>query len=267
MCTVTYVQQTQYSASWKSSNQGLYNCKSSFVRKSTLTHKAETLQCKTETLHYVIHAHQQLSPRIAKGRDLSIAVFIDNGGLRSGLTWLVLNFFEHFTFSMTPGTESFTVLVCVPWTSGVTPSSRVFSTSYKVFQEGFYYRKRGSASYIVREVLLVRERERYRDRQKWRHHRRAKIGDEFTPSLAKNSHLAMSLHFPCRKFAPFDSPFTLPISPFLNGHHCGALKFAMSSHFLLPKNFALFVPTLSSGGAIVLSIEKMNQVNTKNYWK
>ena len=47
-----------------------------------------------------------------------------------------------------------------------------------------------------------------------------------------------------------------------------ALKFAMSSHFPLrmPKNFALFVPTLSSG-AIVLPIEKMNQINTKNYWK
>ena len=40
-----------------------------------------------------------------------------------------------------------------------------------------YYRKRGSASYIVREVLSVRERERERDtdreRRKWRHHCRA----------------------------------------------------------------------------------------------
>ena len=52
-----------------------------------------------------------------------------------------------------------------------------------------YYRKRGSASYIVREVLSVRERdtdrERERQRRKWRHHCRAKIGDEFTLSLAK----------------------------------------------------------------------------------
>ena len=38
-----------------------------------------------------------------------------------------------------------------------------------------------------------------------------------------------------------------------------ALKFAMSSHFPLPKNFALFVPTLSSG-AIVLPIEKMKKL-------
>ena len=45
-----------------------------------------------------------------------------------------------------------------------------------------------------------------------------------------------------------------------------ALKFAMSSHFPLPKIFGLFVPTLSSG-AIVLSIEEMNQINTNNYWK
>ena len=37
-----------------------------------------------------------------------------------------------------------------------------------------------------------------------------------------------------------------------------ALKFAMNSHFPLPKKFALFVPTLSRG-AIVLPIEKMNQ--------
>ena len=137
MCTVTY--QTQHSASGKSSNQKLYNCKFSFVRKSTLTHKAETLHYKTETLQYVIHAHQQLSTRIAKGRDLSNAVFIDNGRLRSDLPWLVLKFLEYFTFSMTPGTEAFTVLVCVPWTSGVTSSSRAFSTSYKVFQEGFYF--------------------------------------------------------------------------------------------------------------------------------
>ena len=83
----------------------------------------------------------------------------------------------------------------------------------------FYYRKRGSASYIVREVLLVRERdtekERERDRRKWRHHCRAKIGDEFTPSLAKNSHnWRWAYTFPCQKFALFVSPFTLPVSLF-----------------------------------------------------
>ena len=28
--------------------------------------------------------------------------------------------------------------------------------------------------------------------------------------------------FPCQKFALFIPPFTLPVFPFLNGHHCGA---------------------------------------------
>ena len=119
---------------------------------------------------------------------------------------------------------------------------------------GLNYRKRGSASYIVREVLLVRERyrERERDRRKWRHHCRAKIGDEFTLSLAKESHnwrwaytfpcqkfaqLAMSLHFPLPKIRIFR--FSLPTSIlFLHGEvTMVALKFAMSSHFPLPKNF------------------------------
>ena len=81
-----------------------------------------------------------------------------------------------------------------------------------------YYRKRGSASYIVREVLLVREREReiQTDRD----------GSDVTIvalKLAMNLHfpcqkfaqLAMSLHFPLPKFALFVSPFTLPVSPFM----------------------------------------------------
>ena len=76
-----------------------------------------------------------------------------------------------------------------------------------------YFRERGSASYIVREVLSVRERERererYRERRKWRHHCRAKIGDEFTLSLAKNSHnWRWACTFPCQNFALFVSPFT-----------------------------------------------------------
>ena len=75
------------------------------------------------------------------------------------------------------------------------------------------YRKRGSASYIVREVLSVRERDR--ERRKWRHHCRAKIGDEFALSLAKNLHnWRWAYTFPCPKFALFGPPFTLPVSPF-----------------------------------------------------
>ena len=75
----------------------------------------------------------------------------------------------------------------------------------------------------MREVLSVRERERYRhrererdrERRKWRHHCRAKIGDEFTLSLAKNSHnWRWAYTFPSQKFALFVSPFTLPVSLF-----------------------------------------------------
>ena len=69
----------------------------------------------------------------------------------------------------------------------------------------------------VRYFWWEREREiqRKRDRRKWRHHCRAKIGDEFTLSLAKNSHnWRWAYTFPCQKFALFVSPFTLPVSPF-----------------------------------------------------
>ena len=68
-----------------------------------------------------------------------------------------------------------------------------------------------------------RERERERDtdrdreseRRKWRHHCRAKIGDEFTLSLAKNSHnWRWAYTFPCQKFVLFVSTFTRPVSPF-----------------------------------------------------
>ena len=76
-----------------------------------------------------------------------------------------------------------------------------------------YYRKRGSASYIVREVLSVRERERYRQRERDgsdvtivarlamnSHFHLPKIrtiGDELTLSLAKNSHFSfLPSHFP-----------------------------------------------------------------------
>ena len=69
----------------------------------------------------------------------------------------------------------------------------------------------------VRYFRWEREREiqTERERRKWRHHCRAKIGDEFTLSLAKNSHnWRWAYTFPCQKFALFVSPFTLPVSPF-----------------------------------------------------
>ena len=144
-----------------------------------------------------------------------------------------------------------------------------------------YYRKRGSASYIVREVLSVRERERERvterdtdrERRKWRHHCRAKIGDEITLSLAKISHFSFL-------------PSHFPSLPSRRGHHGGAEirnEFTLS----IAKVFSPsgFVPPLSNGtiratsdrkpktndqilpSPIFLPIKKMNQITTKNYWK
>ena len=161
-----------------------------------------------------------------------------------------------------------------------------------------YYRKRGSASYIVREVHSVRERERerYRERRKWRHHCRAKIGDELTRSLCqKFAQLAMSLHFPFPKTRTFRFSLHVhfPSLPSLHGEvTIVALKFAMGSHFPLPKNFSpslfpLFQMARAarrvienprqtikscpvdriSGCTVLLLIEKLNQINTKNYWK
>ena len=64
-----------------------------------------------------------------------------------------------------------------------------------------YYRKRESASFIVREVQSVRERDGSSETEvvtrKWRHHCRAKLGDKFELSLARNSHLSFPpSHFP-----------------------------------------------------------------------
>ena len=97
----------------------------------------------------------------------------------------------------------------------------------------------------VRYFRWERERERYRERErerrKWRHHCRAKIGDEHTFTCQKFAQLAMSLHFPLPKFRTFR--FSLHTSR-LSLHRevtIVALKFAMSSHFPLPK---IFPPSL-----------------------
>ena len=125
-----------------------------------------------------------------------------------------------------------------------------------------YYRKRGSASYIVREVRSVRERERYRERE-------IDGSDVIIVALK----LAISSHFPLPKNCAFR--FSLHTSCLT----IVGLKFTLS----VAKKFVLFVPTLSSmaraatsetqendqilPSPIVLPIEKMNQINTKNYWK
>ena len=140
-----------------------------------------------------------------------------------------------------------------------------------------YYRKRGSASFIVREVRWVRERERERERD----------GSDVTFVALK---LAMSLHFPLPKFALFVSPFTLPVSPFLqwmlNGHHCGAeirneftLSVAKKIRPLCSDPLKWREPrdewskTQDKWSKILpcptlfFPLKKMNQINTKNYLK
>ena len=89
----------------------------------------------------------------------------------------------------------------------------------------FYYRKCGSASYIVREILSVREREIQRE----------KDGSDVTIVALK---LAMNSHFPLPKIRTFR--FSLHTSRLsLHGEvTIVALKFAMSSHFPLPKFFS-----------------------------
>ena len=91
----------------------------------------------------------------------------------------------------------------------------------------------------------MRERERYRQREAevTSPDCRAKIGDEFTLSLAKNSHFSFL-------------PSHFPSLPSRRGHHCGAEirnEFALS----IAKNvFALFVPPLSNGTSRATSDRK-----------
>ena len=118
-----------------------------------------------------------------------------------------------------------------------------------------HYRKRGSASYIVREVLSVRERERYRERDGSdvtivarlamnSHFHLPKIrtiGDELTLSLAKNSHFSfLSSHFPSL--------------PSRRGHHCGAEicnEFTLSiAKIFSPSLFPLFQVARAAGRVI-----------------
>ena len=108
------------------------------------------------------------------------------------------------------------------------------------------YRKRGSASYIVREVLSVRERERERDTDRQRE--RERDGSDVTIVALK---LAMNLHFPLPKIRTIGDELTLslaenshfsflpshfPSLPSRRGHHGGAEvrnEFTLS----IPKSF------------------------------
>ena len=127
-----------------------------------------------------------------------------------------------------------------------------------------YYRKRGSASYIVREVLSVREREREREREI----QREKDGSDVTIVALK---LAMNSHFPLPKICTIGDELTLslaknshfsflpshfPSLPSRRGHHCGAEirnEFTLSITKIF---FVLFVPPLSNGTSRATSDRK-----------
>ena len=69
------------------------------------------------------------------------------------------------------------------------------------------------------------------------------IGDEFTLSLAKNSHFSfLPSHFPSLSSG--------------RDHHCGAEIRNEFSLFVAKKFFALFVPTLSNGASCATSDRK-----------
>ena len=94
-----------------------------------------------------------------------------------------------------------------------------------------------------------------RERRKWRHKCRAKIGDEFTLSLAKNSQLAMSLHFPLPKIRT--SRFSLHTSR-LSLHIARAARLVIENPRQMIKSYRVLFCS---------SHRKTESINTKNYWK
>ena len=98
----------------------------------------------------------------------------------------------------------------------------------------------------MREVQSVRERESETEvvRRKWRHHCRAKIGDKFALSLAKNSHLS----FPPSHFPSLRSRRGHQRRKWR--HHCRAkigdkfaLFFAKNSHLSFPPSHLPSLPS------------------------
>ena len=141
----------------------------------------------------------------------------------------------------------------------------------------------------VRYFRWERERERYRERER--------DGSDVTIvapklamntlSLAKNSHnWRWAYTFPCQKFALFVSPFTLPVSPFtersplwrwnsqwVHTFHCqNFFRPLCSPSFKWHEPHDEWSKTQDkwsnpAQSYFVLPIEKLNQINTKNYWK
>ena len=137
-------------------------------------------------------------------------------------------------------------------------SPKVPHAQYRKRFRASYNRKRGSASYIVREVLSVREREReiQRERRKWRHQCRAKIGNEFTLSLPKVRTIGDELTLSLTKNS-HSSPFTLPVSPFTERSPLWRWNSQWVHTFHSKIFFALFVPPLSNGTSRATSDRKL----------
>ena len=139
-------------------------------------------------------------------------------------------------------------------------------------------------SYIVREVHSVRERdtererERERERRKWRHHCRAKIGAEFytfpcqkcAPNIGEEF-----CAFPCQKICTSVSPLlnsaevTLSVAknvaPFETVRILRTVKWRDWQGIEAAKQTIKF--PAAPFFFLAEKIEKMNQINTKNYWK
>ena len=150
-----------------------------------------------------------------------------------------------------------------------------------------YYRKRGSVSYIVREVHSVRERERDRERKIQREKDGSdvtivalKLVMSFALLLAKNVHLSIGdefCAFPCQKklhlsFSPLDWRW---IHTFRCQKRCTVRNGSHSSHcqmaWLTGAGIEAAKQTIEFPAApfffLAEKIEKMNKINTKNYWK
>ena len=111
----------------------------------------------------------------------------------------------------------------------------------------------------VRYFRWERERERYRERER--------DGSDVTIvalklamntlSLAKNSHNWRWVYtFPCKKFALFVSPFTLPVSPFTERSPLWRWNSQWVHTFHCQKFFRRFVPPLSNGTSRTTSDRK-----------
>ena len=136
-----------------------------------------------------------------------------------------------------------------------------------------YYREHGSASYIVREVRSVRERDTERERE------REIDGSDVTIVVLKLAmSLKINLHFPLPKIRTIGDEFTLSLAkyaPFVSHFTLSHLHFGaeIRNQFTLlvdKKIRPLCFDSLKWREPLDetdLPIEKMNQINTKTYWK